>query len=154
MTRTCSLLTQSVWKTISSTGTCVNQSVKSQKHAYCSAHTKWYTPAYTFTAKDTHKGRGSELDGRRRLVFLLRHLLGLRDRWWANQTAWCLCYSPPPIPPCRPSLKPASWHTWQVAPCKCDIAVALENNLCIHYINTSMLQLSRKSKTWIHSNPL
>lgn len=37
----------SIWKTISPTGTCVNQSVKRQTHTHWGAHTKGYTLIYT-----------------------------------------------------------------------------------------------------------
>lgn len=151
MTRACSMLTHSIWKTISPSGTCVNQSVKCQMHARCSTHTHtnihihdpWQSHSQQQTHTHPHKGRESELGSKSRLVFLVRHLLGPRDRWWANQTAWCLCYSPPLVPSCCPSPKPASWLTWQVAPCECDTATALENYLCIHFIETDM-QISKK----------
>ena len=141
MTRTWSLLTHSIWKTIGPSGTCVNQSVKRQTHAHCKGHTKqrWHTRTHIGGSGHTHthtKRGESELGSKRRSVFPLRHLLRPRDRWRTNQTAWCLCHSLPPLPPSRPSPQPAPWHGWQVAPCKCDTAIALENNVCIHDIKT------------------
>lgn len=58
------------------------------------------THAVRFTATSVHtKGRENELGRKWRLVFLLRHLFGPRDRWRANQTAWCLCCSHATLPP-------------------------------------------------------
>lgn len=44
------------------------------------------------------------------------------------------------MPPCRPSPKSGSWHTWQVPPFKCDTAIALKNNLCINFIKNIIVR--------------
>lgn len=66
MTWTCSLLTHSIWKTVSSTGTCFNQSVKRHKCARCGAHINIHTHAIIFTATDIHtKGGKGNLEANR-----------------------------------------------------------------------------------------
>lgn len=133
MSQTSSVLIRSIWETFSPRGTCVHPRVKHQERANRRRHTKWHT--------DKGKRKGT----RKKVKIARSAQTSARSQEQMVSQSGRMVPLPLSALPCHhsaPPRKPASWHTWQVAPCECGNGVAPKNNLCLYYIN-SVVQMTR-----------